>query len=116
MSDTAFNLPDPAPEDLNIAAQAEIDAALKKAGENINASVLKAITRTIVPAIIGTLTALLLRAGIHVEIDANISELLGLIVTGAYYAAVTFAERKIHPAFGYLLGAKGTPRYVAKVK
>jgi ABC-type dipeptide/oligopeptide/nickel transport system permease subunit len=77
-----------------------------------------AIIRTAVPAAVGTAIGWLAAHGLN--IDPVTQQLLigGLITAGIalYYALVTFLERKVHPAFGWLLGAAKAPTYDATSK
>ncbi len=65
--------------------------------------------RTIVPLAVGWVAAQLIAWGIHVDATA-LSGALVTIITGAYYLAVRFAEKR-WPAFGWLLGMPKQPTY-----
>ena len=72
-----------------------------------------AIIRTAVPSLVGTLFAWLLAQGIDFPDDvkgAVVSFFVALCITG-YYSLVTWIERKVNPAFGWLLGVPKAPTY-----
>lgn len=72
-----------------------------------------AIIRTLVPAAIGSVIGLAINLGFDVSAEAQ-STLTTAIVTlsiTAYYALVTYLERNVNPAFGWLLGIAKAPYY-----
>lgn len=71
---------------------------------------LTSFVRTIVPVLVGTILALLLRLGIEVPENA-LSALVEPIVIAVYYAAARVLEEKVNPAWGKLLGRQATPVY-----
>jgi len=72
-----------------------------------------ALIRTVVPAIVGSAIAWLIAQG--VDLDADDVETIGVAVVticiGLYYFLVTLLERKVNPAFGWLLGYATPPTY-----
>lgn len=72
-----------------------------------------AIIRTLVPSAVGAAIAWGAARGIGIdeETSATLTTALVAICTALYYAAVTWLERKIDPAFGWLLGVPKTPSY-----
>jgi hypothetical protein len=77
-----------------------------------------AIIRTTVPAAVGILAGWLAVHGLNID-PATQQLLIGGLSTAAvalYYSAVTFLERKVHPAFGWLLGAAKAPTYDATAR
>lgn len=77
-----------------------------------------ALIRTVVPTLVGTLFALLAARGLKLDGDAQAAFGAALIAacTALYYAAVSLLERKVNPAFGWLLGAAKAPTYDATAK
>lgn len=72
-----------------------------------------ALIRTFVPAAIGSAIAWGIDQGVTIPEDAQ-SQLTVALVTiciTLYYALVTLLERKVNPAFGWLLGAPKAPTY-----
>jgi hypothetical protein len=76
-----------------------------------------AIIRTLVPTVVGTCIAWLAAHGLDLGSNQELftTALIAACTTG-YYALVTFLERKVHPAFGWLLGAAKAPTYDATAK
>lgn len=72
-----------------------------------------ALIRTIVPAIVGSLIALGVNAGIEFEAGTveNLTAVLIPICISAYYALVTYLERNVNPNIGWLLGNPKSPSY-----
>lgn len=72
-----------------------------------------ALIRTAVPALVGTLLAVLINWGIQIDQGQadTLSAALIPICISAYYALVTYLERKVNPNFGWLLGNPKTPTY-----
>lgn len=108
------DLPSPAGQVLDRAALLELEQSVLDAaaiGEKVRQSTVRAIVRTVVPAIVGLFIATAAKYGIDIP-DGPLTEVVGALCIGGYYAIVTFLERKVHPAFGYLLGAKGAPSYI----
>ena len=72
-----------------------------------------AIIRTLVPSAVGAAIAWGAAKGIGIdeETSATLTTALVAICTALYYAAVTWLERKIDPAFGWLLGVPKAPSY-----
>jgi len=81
-------------------------------GMNLHDSLI-AIIRTAVPALVGTLFAWLLSKGIEFpdEIKGALTTFFVTLCITGYYAAVTWLERKVNPAFGWLLGIPKAPTY-----
>lgn len=76
-----------------------------------------AIIRTVVPTVVGTLIAWLAAKGLDLGAQQEaLSTALVAACTALYYALVTLLERKVHPAFGWLLGAAKAPTYDATAK
>lgn len=76
-----------------------------------------AIIRTLVPTVVGTCIAWLAAHGLDLGANQELftTALIAACTTG-YYALVTLLERKVHPAFGWLLGAAKAPTYDATAK
>lgn len=77
-----------------------------------------ALIRTAVPSFIGLVVSWLAIRGFDLDLEtqaALITALNTLLIT-AYYALVTFLERKVNPAFGWLLGMAKAPTYDATSK
>ena len=74
---------------------------------------LTAIIRTVVPVVVGTLLGLLADWGLDIDPDtqATLSAALIPICISGYYVLVAVLERKVSPAFGWLLGAAKAPKY-----
>ena len=75
------------------------------------AAVWASIARTLVPAIVGQLLGLWAATGLPVdgELEPALTVLLGLVLTGVYYAGVRVLETYVAPRFGWLLGLARTP-------
>lgn len=71
---------------------------------------LASIIRTVVPAVVGLIVTLALKAGIQLD-DAAVTSVVTSVVTGVYYVAVRLLETKVAPSFGWLLGLAKTPEY-----
>lgn len=72
-----------------------------------------ALIRTFVPAAIGSAIAWGIDRGVTIDTDTQ-TQLTAALVTVCitlYYALVTVLERKVNPAFGWLLGMPKTPTY-----
>lgn len=76
-----------------------------------------AIIRTAVPTIVGTALAWLAAHGLDLGASQEliITALIAACTT-LYYALVSFLERKVNPAFGWLLGVAKAPTYDAIAK
>lgn len=75
-----------------------------------------ALIRTFVPTLVGLILSFLVAQGVTLDPElegALTAGFLSLAVAG-YYALVTFLERKVHPAFGWLLGVAKAPAYAHK--
>ncbi len=72
-----------------------------------------AVIRTAVPSAVGVLIAWLLQRGVVIPDDVamQLSGALVAVCITLYYALVTLLERKVHPAFGWLLGVPTAPTY-----
>lgn len=72
-----------------------------------------ALIRTVVPALIGSLIAVGVEAGIQIEEGTaeSITALLIPICISAYYALATYLERNVNPKLGWLLGQPKAPSY-----
>lgn len=77
---------------------------------NISASVI----RTITPILVGWALALAAKTGLHLTADTATS-LIAPAVSAVYYAAVRWAETRLSPRFGWLLGKATAPLYVTTV-
>lgn len=76
-----------------------------------------AVIRTVVPAAVGTLLAWLAVKGLDLgSLQEGLSTALVAACTALYYAGVALLERKVHPAFGWLLGVAKAPTYDATAK
>lgn len=74
-----------------------------------------AVIRTFVPSVVGTAIAWGIDHGVTVPDDVQVqlsAALVALCIT-LYYALVTLLERKVNPAFGWLLGVPKAPSYEA---
>lgn len=69
--------------------------------------------RTAVPTLVGTFVAWLFGLGVQVDSDGEkaLSAALVALLVAAYYALATLLERKVNPAFGWLLGIAKAPAY-----
>lgn len=75
-----------------------------------------ALIRTFVPAAIGSAIAWGIDRGVTIDTDTQ-TQLTAALVTVCitlYYALVTVLERKVNPAFGWLLGMPSAPTYSGK--
>ena len=74
-----------------------------------------ALIRTFVPAAIGSAIAWGIDRGVTIPEDTQmqLSAALVTICITLYYALVTMLERKVNPAFGWLLGAPKAPIYAS---
>ena len=72
-----------------------------------------ALIRTLVPSAVGACLAWAAARGLEIdaETSAALAAALVAICTTLYYAAVTWLERKVDPAFGWLLGVPKAPSY-----
>lgn len=74
------------------------------------------LIRTFVPTVIGTAIAWLTTQGVF--LDTAVQEQLSAAFVGLcvalYYGVVTLLERKVNPAFGWLLGYAKAPVYPPK--
>lgn len=68
----------------------------------------KAHVRTIVPAIVGLVITLALRAGLDLH---GYAPEITTVVTAVYYSAARLAEEYVSPRFGWLLGFASKPHY-----
>lgn len=69
--------------------------------------------RTIVPVIVGTIIAFFVDKGIDISSSDEGAIAAGLVAVciAAYYALVSFLERKFGEKWGYLLGVPKAPHY-----
>lgn len=74
------------------------------------APALIATIRSIVPLAIGLLVVVAKSVGIDLPAGL-LTEGVGLAAATGYWALVTFLERKVNPAFGWLLGYAAVPDY-----
>ena len=74
--------------------------------------ILASVIRTVVPVIVGLLVAGLAKFGFHLT-DDTFTGVITTAVKGAYYAAARWLEVKVNPAWGWLLGKAGAPKYDA---
>ena len=78
-------------------------------------NVIIAALRTGVAALVGLVITAAIARGI--ELDEGTSSMLITLLFGAsvmlYNGVVNWLSLKVHPAFGYLLGASGAPEYRA---
>lgn len=74
--------------------------------------VLKSLIRTVVPALVGLLLALLAQWGLHLDpaTTESVTLLLATVFTAAYYAAVRALSAR-WSWFGWLLGYPTNPTY-----
>lgn len=68
----------------------------------------KALIRTLVPLLVGAIISLSIFKDVN---SSDLSELITLIVAGAYYTIAAVLERYVNFKFGWLLGSIGPPRY-----
>ncbi|MCX5328115.1 hypothetical protein [Streptomyces sp. NBC_00140] len=73
---------------------------------NLYASLL----RTGVPAVVGWLVAVALRHGLDLDTTA-VTGVLTPVAIFAYYGVFRFAEERLSPQFGWLLGYARPPKY-----
>ena len=73
------------------------------------------LIRTVVPAIVGALSAWLVSMGLDLPADAyeGLTAALGLVFTGVYYAVVRLIEDRV-PQVGWLLGLAKSPDSYSK--
>lgn len=72
------------------------------------------IVRTLVPLVVGSLAALAARWLDIALPEAALTEVVTVLVAGAYYTVVRVLEEHVSPAFGRVLlglGLRGAPRY-----
>jgi uncharacterized membrane protein (DUF441 family) len=71
------------------------------------------LIRTAVPALVGTVIAWLVGRGIEIDAATQTALATGLVTVciSAYYALVVLLERRVNPAFGWLLGKASAPHY-----
>lgn len=72
-----------------------------------------AVIRTVVPAAVGSAIAWGVEKGVEVSDDTQtqLSAALVTVCISLYYILATFLERKVNPAFGWLLGSPKAPSY-----
>jgi len=72
-----------------------------------------AIIRTFVPSAVGIGIAWLIDQGLTVpdDVQTQLSAALVALCITLYYSLVTLLERKVNPAFGWLLGVPKAPSY-----
>jgi hypothetical protein len=68
------------------------------------------IVRTVVPLLVGVITASLLKAGIEIP-EGFLDQYLAEIVFTLYYVGVRLLETYVGPAYGKLLGVAKKPSY-----
>jgi len=79
-------------------------------------TVVIATIRTAVPALVGLFVAWLAGRGVNADPEL-VEQWETAIVAGAaigYYLLVTLLERRVHPSFGWLLGADSAPEYLPR--
>ncbi len=76
------------------------------------------LIRTAISAAVGLLIGWLATRGFNIdpETQAGLIAVLTTLSIAAYYALVTLLERKVNPAFGWLLGVAKAPTYDATAK
>lgn len=74
-----------------------------------------ALIRTMVPSAVGAAVAWAAARGVGIDdqTSAALAAALVAVCTSLYYALVTYLERKVNPAFGWLLGVPKAPSYEA---
>lgn len=72
-----------------------------------------ALIRTFVPTAVGSALAWLATRGAAVDADTSALLVAGLVAvcTTLYYSLVTYLEREVNPAFGWMLGMAKAPTY-----
>ena len=75
----------------------------------MNSDLLVSLRRTLVPIIVGAISASFL--GADLDPDA-LQSVIGGLISGVYYTVVRLVELKL-PGAGFLLGARKQPVYVA---
>lgn len=72
-----------------------------------------AVIRTFVPTAVGTALAWLGARGVVVDAETSALLIAALVAvcTTLYYVLVTWLEREVNPAFGWLLGFAKAPTY-----
>lgn len=82
----------------------------------LQASLLGTI-RTVVPVIVASLIGLGLKYGFDISsLEETLTVGITGVLTAAYYFIATTLERKVNPAFGWLLGAPKAPAYTPEVE
>ena len=73
------------------------------------------LIRTVVPALVGALSAWLVSLGLELPVEAyeGLIAGMGLLFTGVYYAVVRLIEDRV-PQFGWLLGLAKSPDSYSK--
>lgn len=79
----------------------------------VKTGVLASIVRTFVPMLVGGIVAVLAKIGLELDGEtlAAVSAAITVGVGTAYYAVVRELETRLSPAYGWLLGKAGAPRY-----
>lgn len=77
-----------------------------------------ALIRTAVPGAVGIALGWLAARGFNLDpqTQAGLISALTAVCIALYYALVSFLERKVHPAFGWLFGAAKPPTYDATAR
>jgi hypothetical protein len=77
-----------------------------------------ALIRTAVPGVVGLFLGWLAARGFNLDPDtqAGLIAAVTAVAIAAYYALVSLLERKVNPAFGWLLGSAKVPTYDATAK
>ncbi len=72
-----------------------------------------ALIRTFVPAAVGSVIAWAVAHGVGItdDVATQLSAVLVTLCIMLYYALVTALERRVNPAFGWLLGVPKVPSY-----
>ena len=82
----------------------------------LQASLLGTI-RTVVPVIVASIIALGVKYGVDLKsLEETLTVGLTGVATAVYYFLATTLERKVNPAFGWLLGAPKAPAYAPEVE
>lgn len=77
-----------------------------------------ALIRTTVPGLVGLILGWLAARGFNLdpETQSGLITALTAVAIALYYALVSFLERKVNPAFGWLFGVAKAPTYDATAK
>lgn len=70
------------------------------------------VVRTVTPWVVGFLVTLLAKAGLEWKPSPEAFLITSQVVSAVFYTIVRIAEVHLSPVYGWLIGAKGAPKYV----